>query len=119
MNKKVLIIDDSAFVLNMLKDMLEEKCFSCLTAEDGEKGVAVAISDKPDIVICDTLLPGIDGFEACRQIREQLNSETTKIIVMTGTADAIDAVKAREVGADDYCAKTSDFSVLIKAIEKI
>ena len=73
---------------------------------------------KPQLVLLDLILPGIDGFEVCRQIREKLK-EGTKIIVMTGSIDAVDAVKARKFGADDYCVKTSDASTFIEAVKKL
>jgi DNA-binding response OmpR family regulator len=76
----------------------------------------MASSEKPDLVITDTMMPGIDGFETCRQIRATHDKEEMKIIVTTGAIDAVDAVKARKAGADDYCVKTSDPTQLIAAV---
>ena len=61
----------------------------------------------------------MDGFEVCRQIKESLAPNAPKIIVMTGTIDAVDAVKARKMGADDYCVKTADGIPLMKAVENL
>jgi len=70
-------------------------------------------------VITDTKLPGIDGFEVCKQIKEAKLTQNPKVIIITGSMDAVDAVKARKLGADDYCAKTNDFAPLLKAVKQI
>ena len=65
------------------------------------------------------MMPGIDGFETCRQIREEHDEEEMKIIITTGAIDAVDAVKARKAGANDYCVKTSDLTQLITAVTNL
>lgn len=117
--KKILVVEDSPTISNILKAALEQEGYLVITAETGEEGVKKAILEKPDLVIIDTLLPGIDGFEVCCQIRESLGSVNPKIVVTTSTIDAVDAVKARESGADDYTVKTSDLSPLIETVKKI
>ncbi|MBL7072627.1 MAG: response regulator [Candidatus Omnitrophica bacterium] len=119
MRKKILIVEDSPTVLGMLKDVFENEGYNVLPAETGEDGVKMAKSDKPDLVIIDTVLPGIDGFEVCRKIKSEGASRAAKIIIITGNVDAVDAEKALDSGADDYCAKTSDFSNLVAAIKKL
>ena len=118
MGKKILIIDDSEQDRKIIKRFLQGAGYTeILLAERGEDGVKKAELEKPDLVITDTNLPDIDGFEVCSKIRKFCNSEITKIIVTTGSIDAIDAVQAREVGADDYCVKTSDFAALIEVVK--
>ena len=120
MGKRVLIIDDNEQDRKIIERFLKRAGYSDVaTAETGEEGVSRAESEKPDLVVIDTMLPGIDGFAACRQIRERLGSDTPKIIVMTGSVDAIDAVKARKMGADDYCVKTSDGTPLLEAVNNL
>lgn len=119
MSGKILIIEDSPTVLGILKEMLEGEGYEILVAENGEEGIRKATQEKPDLVISDTLLPGIDGFEVCRRIKKNQEPTAPKIIVMTGSIDAVDAIKARRVGADDYCVKTSDFSSLIEAVKAL
>ena len=119
MAKKILVIDDNPPSLKIIKKMLEQDGHFITTAKDGEEGVKKAISDKPDLVLIDTVLPGIDGFEVCRQIRESQGPDHPKIIIMTGAVDAIDAVKARRMGADDYAAKTFDIADLKTAIKNL
>jgi len=120
MKKKILVIEDNEQDRIIIKRFLNKAGYEEISmAETGEEGLKKADSEKPDLVISDTLLPGIDGFEVCKRIREAQGATTPKIIIMTGTIDAVDAVKARKSGADDYCAKTSDFSALLEAVKKL
>ncbi len=117
MAKKILIIDDTDADRKIVKRFLNKAGFdNIVIAETGEQGVEMAASEKPDLVITDTMMPGIDGFETCRQIREEHDEEDMKIIVTTSAIDAVDAVKARKAGASDYCVKTSDSAQLITAV---
>ena len=118
MSKKILIIDDTDSDRKIVMRFLNKAGYdNIVIAETGEAGVLMAGSEKPDLVITDTMMPGIDGFETCRQIRGAHDQETMKIIVTTGAIDAVDAVKARKAGADDYCVKTSDSTQLIAAVK--
>jgi len=118
-NNQILIIDDDADDREIIGTNLKNAGFeNIMFAKDGEEGLELANQMNPDIVVTDTRLPGLDGFEVCRRIKEALG-EKVKVIIMTGLVDAIDAVKAREMSADDYCVKTSNSSVLIEAIQKI
>lgn len=117
---KILVIDDNDQDRKIIERFLKKAGYDeVILAETGEKGVESAINDKPDIVITDTLLPGIDGFEVCRQIKEKMGPSGPKVVVMTGAIDAVDAVKARKLGADDYCVKTSDATAFIDAVKRI
>ena len=118
MAKKILIIDDTDSDRKIVTRFLNKAGYANIViAVNGEEGVAKAQSENPDLVITDTMMPGIDGFETCRQIREAHDQETMKIIVTTGAIDAVDAVKARKAGANDYCVKTSDPTQLIAAVK--
>ena len=117
--KKLLVIDDSVTVLSMLKEVFKEEGYNVILSETGEDGVKKTKKENPDIVIIDTLLPGIDGFEVCIKIKELKQEKQPKIVMMTGAIDAIDAVKARKSGADEYCAKTCDFEPLIEAVKRL
>jgi len=120
MSKKILIIDDTDSDRKIAQRYLTKEGYdNIIMAETGEDGVAKAAAEQPDLVITDTNMPGIDGFETCRQIREAGSKEAPKIIVTTGAIDAVDAVKARKAGADDYCVKTSDASQLVAAVKKL
>lgn len=121
MGKKILIIEDNNIDLLIVKRHLNHFGYDqIITAEDGSSGIKKAIEEKPDLVILDTILPDNNGFEVCRQIREASDGRgNPKIIITTGSVDAVDALQARRVGADDYCAKTSDCAPLLEAIRKL
>jgi two-component system response regulator MtrA len=119
MEKKLLIIDDNVQDQKVFKRyMLQVGFQNVLFADNGEKGVEMVKAEKPDMVILDTELPGIDGFETCRRIKE-IGGGQTRVIVLTGQIDAVDAGKARQNGADDYCVKTADCLPLLEAVRKI
>jgi len=120
MKKKILVIDDSEQDRKIMDRFLNKAGFKdVMFAVNGEEGLKKIESGKPDLLIADTLLPDIDGFEVCRRARESSGSDLMKIIIVTGTIDAVNAVKAREMGADDYCAKTSDCAPLITAVNTL
>ncbi len=119
MAKKILIVEDEAqdqeiIKLSLIKHGYEDLIF----ASTGEEGIVKARSEKPDLVLVDTKLPDMEGFEVCRQIKKS-EGLTAKIIVYTGCIDAVDVTKARLAGADDYEVKTEDFGKLLSAVKKL
>ena len=117
MEKKILIIDDNPQDKKIMTRFLNRAGFTQIsTAENGTEGVKKAGEEKPDLVILDTMLPDMLGFEVCSRIRENHGSDEPKIIMTTGAVDAVDALKARQAGANDYCVKTSDCSPLMSAL---
>lgn len=117
----VLIIDDDEGDRQLIKEALTRlgTTFDLCEAGSGEEGLQKIQTDKANfIVIINTHLPGIDGFETCRRIK-QLPMTRTKVIICTGIVDAVDAGKARQMGADDFCVKTSDYGVLMAAVQKM
>jgi DNA-binding response OmpR family regulator len=117
--KKILLIEDSKTIVKALASMLEANGFQPITAGDAESGIEKALLEHPDLVIMDTVLPGMNGFDACQTIKAKMGNNPPPIIVMTGDIGAINSAKARASGADDYVAKTSDFSLLFDAIRKL
>ncbi len=119
MDKKIIIIEDNEQDQKILKRQLSRAGYAHLTfVQTGEEGVALAEQQKPDLVLTDTILPGINGFETCRTIKME-KALATRVIIMTGQIDAVNAERAREAGADEYCVKTSDSQELIEAVRKI
>lgn len=118
MKKKLLIIDDNEGDRVLIREAFIDKGaeFEIIMAETGEEGVELAQANNPEIIITDTNLPGIDGFEACKRIKE-MEGINTKVVVMTGVIDSVDALKAKQMGADEYCVKTSDCEELINIVE--
>lgn len=106
MDRKILVIDDEKTIVDILKFNLEKEGFSTVEAYDGLEGVEKAFSENPDLILLDLMLPKMDGFEACRKIRERLS---TPIIMLTAREEEVDKVLGLELGADDYI--TKPFSV--------
>ena len=100
--KKILIVDDESAILSTLRFNLERNGYVVATAGDGRTAIALAASERPDLVIMDIMLPVLDGIEACKEIRR---SSGVPIIMLTAKDQEIDKVLALELGADDYVTK--------------
>jgi two-component system alkaline phosphatase synthesis response regulator PhoP len=100
--KKILVVDDESAILQTLRFNLERSGYTVCTAGDGRTAVALAASEKPDLVILDIMLPILDGIEACKEIRR---ASGVPIIMLTAKDQEIDKVLALELGADDYVTK--------------
>jgi PAS domain S-box-containing protein len=106
-NKKaqILIVDDYPTNIKVLSDLLIEYGFEVLIARDGENALQKLQRISPDIILLDVLMPGIDGFETCRRIKEQETTQDIPIIFMTALADPVDKIKGLTMGAVDYITK--------------
>lgn len=100
---KILLVEDEASIRGFLKINLQRNNFDVIEAETGEEGINKAIIEKPDVVILDVMLPGIDGFEVCRKLREQ--NKSIGIIMLTAKGQDLDKIMGLEYGADDYIVK--------------
>ncbi|NLA26692.1 MAG: response regulator transcription factor [Firmicutes bacterium] len=114
--KKVLLVDDEKTLVKALKFNLEKEGFIVEEAFDGEEALEKAFEVKPDIVILDLMLPGLDGFEVCREIRKK---EEVPIIMLTAKGDDIDKVIGLELGADDYMTKPFNPRELVARMKAI
>jgi len=103
---KILIVDDDKNLLEVIKYNLANDGYSIVLAENGTQAVEIARQEKPDLIILDVMLPGIDGFEVCRILRKEMS---VPILMLSAKTDEIDKVVGLELGADDYI--TKPFSV--------
>jgi phosphoribosyl 1,2-cyclic phosphodiesterase/CheY-like chemotaxis protein len=103
--KTVLIIDDDADYRRLLCEILKMQGWRVLEAEEGEKGVELARRHRPQAVVCDLLMPRVNGFQVCRSIRGEMTLRQTKIVVTSGRDFESDRQAAREAGADEYLTK--------------
>src|SRR5512136_1008178 len=101
----ILIIDDDPNSLDILSRYLEECHFSILIAEDGESGLKRADYAKPDLILLDIMMPGIDGFETCRRLKEMESTRDIPVIFMTVMAETEHKVRGFEAGGVDYVTK--------------
>jgi two-component system, OmpR family, alkaline phosphatase synthesis response regulator PhoP len=103
MSKKVLVVDDEQSIVTLLQYNLQQAGFEVITANDGEEGMNKAVSEQPDLMILDLMLPKLDGIEVCKQLRQQ--KVMTPILMLTAKDDEFDKVLGLELGADDYMTK--------------
>ncbi|UCF14377.1 MAG: response regulator transcription factor [Phycisphaerales bacterium] len=109
--KSALIIEDNSAMLRGLKDNFESKGFRVRTARDGEQGLAAALTENPDLVILDVMLPKIDGYEICSRVRrEKLD---TPVIMLSARDRETDVVRGLNIGADDYVTKPFSIKELL------
>jgi len=107
--KTILVIDDDRTLLNLLEYDLQETGYRVLTAEHGQAGFQQFCQHKPDLVLLDINMPGIDGWETCRRIREVSDAP---IIMLTAQAQQKNIIKGLDLGADDYMVKPFDMAEL-------
>ncbi|MDR2546179.1 MAG: response regulator transcription factor [Lachnospiraceae bacterium] len=100
--KRILIIEDEESIAELEKDYLEKAGFSVSVSHDGGEGLETALTQDFDLLVLDLMLPGVDGFEICKQVREQMN---IPILLVSAKEDDIDKIRGLGLGADDYITK--------------
>lgn len=116
MTEKVLVVDDEQALRDTLEYNLKKQGYEVETAIDGISAVTKAKEIHPDVIILDIMLPGMDGFEVCREIRKDM---TTPILMLTARDDEVDRVVGLEVGADDYLTKPFSMRELIARVKAL
>lgn len=116
---KILMIEDDELNRDMQSRRLAYSGYEVVMAEDGERGVVMARTESPDIILMDVGLPGMDGYETTRLIKAQPETQSIPIIVLTAWAMADEREKALAAGCDDYDTKPVDFPRLISKIEAL
>lgn len=113
---KVLIIDNDKNICELLRMCLEKEGYSVLISNDGEEGLVKFSALKPDMVLLDVMLPGIDGWQICREIRKKSN---IPLIYITSKAEVFDKVLGLELGADDYIVKPFDVKEVLARMKAV
>ncbi|MBC7324854.1 MAG: response regulator transcription factor [Moorella sp. (in: Bacteria)] len=113
---KILIVDDEPAILELVAFNLEQAGFTTITASDGAEALQKAAAEKPDLIILDVMLPSIDGFEVCRNLRARGN---TPILMLTARREEVDRVLGLELGADDYLTKPFSPRELVARVRAI
>src|SRR5439155_22523183 len=119
MTARVLVVDDIPSNVKLLEAKLAAEYFEVITATNGEQALARGVSDDPDIVLLDVMMPGMDGFEVCRQIKS--NSKTTHIpiVMVTALDQPSDRVTGLDAGADDFLTKPVDDMALFARVRSL
>jgi len=114
MEYKVLIVEDDQMIVEIVEYNLKKEGYKTLVAYDGAKGAAMALSDDPDLILLDVMLPSMDGFEVCRMVREK---SQVPIIMLTAREEEADKVLGLELGADDYITKPFSMRELMARVK--
>ena len=114
MSKRILIIEDEESIAELERDYLELSNFEVEVANDGQLGLDKALGEEFDLIILDLMLPGVDGFEICKQVR---NNKNTPIIMVSAKKDDIDKIRGLGLGADDYMTKPFSPSELVARVK--
>jgi len=114
--KQVLIVDDELKISRLVRDYLHEAGFATLEASDGETALALARAERPEMIVLDLGLPGIDGLDVARQLRR---TSAVPIIMLTARTDEIDRIIGLELGADDYMTKPFSPKELVARIRAV
>ncbi len=112
----ILIVDDEPSIVDALHYNLEKMHYRVLVAMDGENALRIARAEKPDLIILDLMLPGIDGIEVCRELR---TASDVPIIMLTARDEEVDRVVGLEIGADDYVVKPFSMRELMARIKSV
>jgi two-component system response regulator VicR len=114
LNEKILVVDDEKPIVDILKYNLEKEGYIVLTAYDGDEAVKMALSEIPDLILLDIMLPKQDGFSVCKKVREKL---LCPIIMLTAKGEEVDKVLGLELGADDYITKPFSIRELMARVK--
>ena len=113
--KKILVIEDNQSILAIIIDILEAN-FLVIVAKNGREGIEKAQQELPDLIICDVIMPEVDGYEVLKSLRKNLVTEAIPFIFMTAKSTKADLREGMELGADDYLTKPFTKDELTKAI---
>ena len=114
--QKIMIVDDDSSIAELISLYLVKECFDTLIVEDGEEALDKFSSYEPNLILLDLMLPGIDGYEVCREIRK--NSKVP-IIMLSAKGEVFDKVLGLELGADDYIIKPFDSKELVARVKAV
>ncbi len=107
MNKKILIIEDDSFLQGLASTKLEKEGFMVVSASNSEEAMKVLATDIPDLMLCDLVMPGTDGFGILKMVRENPKTANTPVIVFSNLSEEKDIKHAKDLGATDYMVKSN------------
>lgn len=113
--KNILIVDDEPSIQDLLVFNLEKEGYKTMTASDGEEGITLALSQNPDLILLDVMLPKADGLTVCKRIRQTMSK--VPIIMLSAKGEEIDKILGLEIGADDYMTKPFSIRELIARVK--
>ena len=114
--QKIMIVDDDNNIAELISLYLTKECFECKIVNDGEEALSVFPSFQPNLILLDLMLPGMDGYQVCREIRHKSN---IPIIMLSAKGEVFDKVLGLELGADDYVMKPFDSKELVARVKAV
>ncbi|MCX5749995.1 MAG: response regulator [Candidatus Saganbacteria bacterium] len=117
MSKKILVIDDENDVVEILKTILEHEKYEVISSYGGEDGLKKAIASKPDLIITDIMMPGMDGFEFVQKLKENMETFNIPVIMLTAKDQGVDREKGLALGVIAYIVKLFDLEELISTVK--
>lgn len=115
MAKRILVVDDETYIVEILTFNLQREGYEVLTAANGREGLALARTEKPDLILLDIMMPEMDGFAVCEELRKE--DKLTPIIMLTAREEEADRVSGLELGADDYVSKPFSVKELMARVK--
>jgi phosphate regulon transcriptional regulator PhoB len=119
MKETILIVEDEKDIVKMLDYNLKKEGFKVLSASDGEDALDAAVSKRPDLILLDLMLPGMDGLEVCKKLKSEQKTSSMPIIMLTAKGQESDKVVGLELGADDYVTKPFSPRELLARIKAV
>jgi two-component system alkaline phosphatase synthesis response regulator PhoP len=119
MAKKILVCDDEPYILMALTDAVEMEGYDCVTAINGKEALQKAREEHPDLILLDIMMPVMDGYEVCRELRADASTRDIPVVMLTAKSQQVDIQKGKDVGADDYITKPFRPSTLRKKFNEI
>lgn len=117
--EKILIVDDEEHIIELIKFNLLNAGYDVFTANDGLDAVKIAKAEKPSLMLLDLMLPGIDGFDVCKEIKRDNEMKKTSIIMLTAKGEELDKILGLELGADDYITKPFSVRELLARVKAV
>lgn len=117
--ERILVVEDEEDILELIRYNLTREGYRVSSATSGEDGLRAALRDKPDLVVLDIMLPGIDGIEVCRRLKADPQTRYIPVVMVTAKGDEADVVTGLELGADDYLTKPFSPKVLIARLRAV
>jgi DNA-binding response OmpR family regulator len=121
MTQKILVVDDEQAIIDLLEYNLQQNGYGVIVARDGHAALRLARAEQPDLIVLDLMLPGPDGFDVCRELRQESGptSSSVPIIMLTARDEEVDRVVGLELGADDYVTKPFSVRELLARVKAV
>lgn len=117
--KKILVVDDEPDIVDLISRQLHKEGYRILAGADADDALRLARLERPDLIILDLMLPGMDGLSVCRYLKEDVRTRTIPIIMLTAKAEANDRIVGLEMGADDYVTKPFNLKELVARVKSV